>query len=400
MSTRSTLRRIFPLVLALALTALLSACSSSATGTTSAQTPTTTETATGGDGTPTSGSTPDSSATPTPTPVTSCAQVSGFSSAGSVSTGSAFSEVGFPANTVGFVKQLSETNSYQFKILSACTKGQSTGYIHTYFKSGLPSTGFAQSSTYPYKGNASAACGDPYCWYKDGSHPSWEARRYISLENVTSVGSVVTYDLRLSIAPLTHMATIQGTYTYDLDQPTSDDVQWDQVTSTTRHMDPTNGATLVNMGSVSFKSVTVAQLKGLSYSTTPIDGSDATNKLANGDVFAVHTGSGHYVKVQVVSTGPAPSHTLSITYVLYDMSFYARPARAANRMPGAGASPAGDRPMGMSIAYGLYFATQAGAPATRAGVPPSAHRQSEWHLGRETTAHERRASHAPATPGS
>lgn len=319
MSTRPP-HRVIPLIvtLAIALTATLSACSSSATGTTSTQTPTTTETATtGGDSTPTAGS----SATPTSIPVTNCSQVSSFSGAGSVSTGSAFSEVGFPANTVGYVKQLFETNSYQFKILSACTNGKSAGYIRTYFSTGLPSTGFVQSSTYPYKGNASAACGDPYCWYKDGSHPSWEARRYISLENVTSVGSVVTYDLRLSIAPLTHTATIQGTYTYDFDQPTSDDVQWNQVTSTTRHMDPMNGATIVNMGVTNFANVTAAQLKGLAYGTTPIDGSDTTNKLVNGDIFAVHTGSGHYVKVQVVSTGPAPSHTLSITYVIYDMTF-------------------------------------------------------------------------------
>jgi hypothetical protein len=316
-------RGVLPLVLALS--ALLSACSSSAAGTPTTQLPTTaTDTPTSGTGgggsTPTTGSTPVSNVTPAPTPIpiTTCAQVSGFASAGGVSTGANFTEVGFPANTVGFVKQIFETNSYQFEILSACTQGASAGYIRTYFTTGLPGTGFPQSSTFPYQGNASAACGDPYCWYKDGSHPSFQARRYISLENVTSVGSVATYDLRLSIAPLARTTTINGTFAYDFDLVSAEDVRWNQVSPTIRNMAPLNGATIVNIGVTNFANVTAAQLKGLAYSTTPIDGNnDSTNQLVNGDVFAVKTDIGHYVKVLVTSYG----YNIALSYVLYDLTF-------------------------------------------------------------------------------
>ena len=271
----------------------------------------------------TSASTGGSPATATPTqppvPVTNCSQVSGFGSAVSISAGSHFTNVSFQANTIGFIAQKFETNSYQFEIINACTKSTTVGAIHSYYASGLPSSGFAQSSTYPYNGNASAACGDPYCWFNASSHPSFQAGRYVSLEGVTAHGSVVTYSLRLSIAPIVRTGiVIQGTYHYDFDLVSNTDVWWEQVTSTIRKMAPENGATVANIGVTNFANVTYAQLKGKSYSASPLDGNDdSSNQLVNGDVWAVHTDLGAYVKVLVTSYG----HDMTVTYVWYEYTF-------------------------------------------------------------------------------
>jgi hypothetical protein len=319
----AALIRLLPLVLVIALVLPVAACSGGGpTGSvsTTQTTPTTqpTTSTTGTTPTPAATQAPTAAPTPTPVPIASCSQVSGFGSAGSVSTGAHFSEVGFPANTVGFIKQTFETNNYQFEILSACTKSTTVGNIQAYFATGLPGVGFAKSTTFPYQGNPSSACGDPYCWFNATAHPSFEAGRYISLEAVTGIGSVVTYNLRLSIAPLERTATINASTEYDFDLVSNPDVNW-SVTGPVRQMTPENGASVANIGVTNFTNVTAAQVKALSFGTTPIDGNaDPGNKLVPGDVWAVHTDLGAWVKVLV--TGYNVSN-ISVQYVLYQYTF-------------------------------------------------------------------------------
>jgi hypothetical protein len=314
--------RTLAIITLLSLVALLSACSTTTNSTANnppgQQPGLATSTPAGGGQLPTA--TTSSAPTPTSaTPVTSCSQLSFFGSAGAISAGSHFPEVGFPSGTVGFVNQTSEDNSYQFRIISACTTNTTVSAINSYYASKLPSTGFAQSSTFPYHGNASSACGDPYCWYNGSAHPSFQASRYVSLEQVVADGSVVTYNLRLCITPIFfNNITIKGTFSYDFDLVDNTDVWWEQVTSTQRDMHPQNGATIANIGVTNFANVTVAELKGLSFSSTPIDGNnDSSNKLVNGDVWAVHTDGGHLVKVLVVSYG----YNIVLNYVFYDYWF-------------------------------------------------------------------------------
>lgn len=268
--------------------------------------------------------TPTATAPATSAPITSCAQISGFGNAGAISTGSHFSEVGFPAHTVGVIQQTFETNSYQFRLISACTAGTTAASIRAYFSNGLPPSGFIQSLDFPYQGNPNAACGDVYCWYKGSAHPSLQASRYVSLENVTAVGSVVTYTLRLAITPLAFTnITIKGTYDYDFDQVDNPDVWWEIIDSVQRQMVPKNGAMLADMGVTKLATVTYAQLTGLSYSTSAIDGNaDPSNKLYPGVVWAVHTDSGHYVKVLVDGYGiDGNVNDITVNYVLYDFTF-------------------------------------------------------------------------------
>ncbi|HEY0798896.1 MAG TPA: hypothetical protein VGD50_07075, partial [Candidatus Baltobacteraceae bacterium] len=92
------------------------------------------------------------------------------------------------------------------------------------------------------------------------------------------------------------------------------DIWWEQKTTTARDIAPVAGAKVVNLGAVDFDSLTSAGLQTLAYAATPIDGNDdSTNKLINGDVFAVLTNSGNYAKVQVLAYG----YDMQIRYATY-----------------------------------------------------------------------------------
>jgi hypothetical protein len=121
-------------------------------------------------------------------------------------------------------------------------------------------------------------------------------------------------------------ATLKGTFLFDLDTGTESlpgapvgnnwDLFWDQHTAVVRSMDPRGGATLVNLGVVPFASITANSLQPLAYGTTPIPGNnDPTNKLVNGDVFAVKTNSGNFSKILVVAYG----YNIQIQWVTYKL---------------------------------------------------------------------------------
>ncbi len=160
-------------------------------------------------------------------------------------------------------------------------------------------------------------------------------------------------------APIVSSGThaIKGTWSFSFDTGNeggrNDDVWWDQETSTIRKLVPTHKARIVNLGRVDYDSLSISQLRGLTYGTDPINGnaesiapiapvirtkpgaqslidSDARiriplikrrfiinptdgNNLINGDVFAVVTNSGNYAKVQVTDYG----YNLGIKWVTY-----------------------------------------------------------------------------------
>ena len=263
--------------------------------------------------------------TPPPAPTnpaaTNCSQLSAFSGTGPVSISGAFNEVAFPAGTVGALAQSFETKSYLFEIINACTNSFTASHIRSYFAGALPPTGFAQSATFPYQGNPAAACGDPYCWVS-----TLPTNRYVSLESIAANGSVVTYKLRLGIAPITGTETIQGTYYGRFDASgLANDVWWEIVTNTPYRqakMVPQDGAKIANAGVTSFSAYTLNQLKGLSYSTTPLNGNaDGTGVLVANDVFALISVNGHYVKVLVTSIGATPTNVISLQYAVYKVTF-------------------------------------------------------------------------------
>jgi hypothetical protein len=93
----------------------------------------------------------------------------------------------------------------------------------------------------------------------------------------------------------------------------SGDIWWEE-NGAVRDLNPVGGVKLVSLGTVKYDAVTLDQLKSAAYSSTPINGStNASNQLVPGTVVAVHTRSGHYAKVQVVSN----DHYLVISCTTY-----------------------------------------------------------------------------------
>jgi hypothetical protein len=113
--------------------------------------------------------------------------------------------------------------------------------------------------------------------------------------------------------------TLKGTWTFDFETgvqgpPSGADIWWEQVNTVTRFLVPRSGAMLANMGKPNFDAVSYQTLKGLSYSATPINGSNnSANKLKAGTVIAIRTNTGRYAKMKINSYG----YNLGISYVTY-----------------------------------------------------------------------------------
>jgi hypothetical protein len=106
--------------------------------------------------------------------------------------------------------------------------------------------------------------------------------------------------------------TIPGTDDFDFDAglvittfpDLTGDVFWDISSPTSQNVLPWNGTTLVNLGSVSFGTITLGYLEAQTYSSAGINNS----LLVTGDVFAVITDLGNYAAAEV--TGPIVSSDL------------------------------------------------------------------------------------------
>lgn len=126
-----------------------------------------------------------------------CMHIPGFSDqAHAASAGATYSDMLFPPNSVSYLYQTFNDGNYQFQLYNVCTDAATPDQVRAFYASNLPSAGWAQSATYPYQGNSSRACGDPYCWV-NGSSPT----RYASLEQVGANGPATVYQLRLGLLP-------------------------------------------------------------------------------------------------------------------------------------------------------------------------------------------------------
>ncbi len=150
-----------------------------------------------GDKTNTPGNTAPT-ATSAPQRATTCQQLSGFGSAQTASAGSGFGDVGFPQNAISTSISPAGGGVGRFTIeqFDVCAPSTTRSAVYSFYASGLPGSGWAGASTYPYDGAWQASCGDPYCWKKD------HLPRYVSLEKVTDHGNgLITYHMRLAIPP-------------------------------------------------------------------------------------------------------------------------------------------------------------------------------------------------------
>jgi len=131
-----------------------------------------------------------------------------------------------------------------------------------------------------------------------------------------------------SITPTVYsqgQVTIRGTWSCDLDlgnetyhTDPSRDFFWEQVTSVERYITPKNGAKFHVIGIVDFNSIEYSDLKGYSYSTDRINGSnDASNQIPQGTVVAAVTNEGRYCKFRIDTYG----YNLTITWLTYNKEY-------------------------------------------------------------------------------
>ena len=147
------------LILMLLLALLLSACGA-AGGAAASNTPQ----ATLPPATPPTSAIPGGPPTVTPpAAAANCAQVPGFANAGAASAGTVFSDIIFPANSIGFTMQTPEDHSYLFQLIAICTPGMKASDVTNAIANNLLGNGWVQSAGYPYHGNPAANCNDANC---------------------------------------------------------------------------------------------------------------------------------------------------------------------------------------------------------------------------------------------
>lgn len=199
----------------LILVLLLSACSSSASNKKGSSGGNGGQTAINGidntSATPAAPTAPATNSTPTPLPpppsgLANCSQAPGFGSAGSASAGGNFPDVSFPGGSVSAMGGAFSDGHYSFQIVNVCSNGAGASGVRAFYATALTTGGWSNSSTYPYAGDATRACGDPYCW-RNPNGPTGTPR-YVSLESVNTSGSVAIYSLRLAIAPAVSYSTV------------------------------------------------------------------------------------------------------------------------------------------------------------------------------------------------
>lgn len=85
------------------------------------------------------------------------------------------------------------TSSYSFEVVGVCADAISPAGVRSFYSSGLPAKGWVQSATFPYHGDPTSACGDPYCWKMPASGGT---TLYLSLEDVHASGTATLFTLR------------------------------------------------------------------------------------------------------------------------------------------------------------------------------------------------------------
>lgn len=127
---------------------------------------------------------------------TACGRISDFIGAGRATILPMFPEdIPFPPGSVSYLGETLTEGQYSYDLVNVCSNGLTADAARAYFSQSLPRSGWTQSALYPYQGDPTRACGDPYCWQQGSSTP-----RFISLEQVQNVsnGAASTYVLRLA----------------------------------------------------------------------------------------------------------------------------------------------------------------------------------------------------------
>lgn len=127
---------------------------------------------------------------PTPTP-TSAVPSNGLSHLPS------WPGVAFPSNTTLVSYQNGADDGTQhsdtYEVVAVCSDGITPVAVKSFYDSGMPAQGWTQSQTFPYQGDITAACGDPYCWKKAANA---NTTIFVALENVRAGSTATLFTMR------------------------------------------------------------------------------------------------------------------------------------------------------------------------------------------------------------
>jgi len=133
-------------------------------------------------------------------------------------------------------------------------------------------------------------------------------------------------------APKPKDKLLKGTWTWDVDKDvdgggSNADIWYRIADEVVHYLEPQNGAGLARISGKSFDSVDRDALQALSYTSTPLytESVDDPDVLMEGDVFALRTNTGQYVKLQVSGYEPRalsdgtvlPRYNIRLRYVIY-----------------------------------------------------------------------------------
>lgn len=86
------------------------------------------------------------------------------------------------------------SHSFQYQVYQMCVPAMTAAALQAFYAAQMPPNGWQATTTYPYMGNLTAQCGDPYCWISGESNAS--VTKKIALEHTQATSGYVTYDLR------------------------------------------------------------------------------------------------------------------------------------------------------------------------------------------------------------
>ncbi|HEX9068510.1 MAG TPA: hypothetical protein VF807_07045 [Ktedonobacterales bacterium] len=133
---------------------------------------------------------------PLPAGLTKCADATEFASAATMADGGDnFHDLPLPVGAVG-ARGADTSQTYRFAEMRICVDGSADATLR-YFSTQMPGAGWKPTAFYPYGGSPATTCGDPYCWRKAVNGDA----RYVSLESLSSSGTVTALRVRLAVAP-------------------------------------------------------------------------------------------------------------------------------------------------------------------------------------------------------
>ena len=241
-------------------------------------------------------------------PVTTCSAITSFAQASPAATSSTnFLAVTFPAGSVMVAETDSEHDGFQTRSVPTCTPSMPTATaLQAAYTSDLATTGWQLATT------SGQGCGNVACWQQADTRFTPAVMQYVSLAATSIMGSVATYTLQLTIAPIFTGTAVpmSRNSTFTFDQAPLPELAWDA----TLHL---NGNTLAALlPTNTYATTTYADLDASTISYTHIN----AIPINQGETSALQSARGYFLKFFIQGVN-ADQTMITVTYIVYPYGF-------------------------------------------------------------------------------